>query len=150
MQIEQDAHAELTRLLMQRYYQQFCFLTDDNPRPTTVESGYQAHIRYLAHTAYQAHAVFLTKSVQTLDKKRTALIRRKFGVGEANYKQSKHAKVVQTRNNFAGKCGRDMKRTKNIRHGTASYRIHLASPLIRHPQRVHRLRVTLTHELRFL
>ena len=49
----------------------------------TVESSYQAHIRYLAHTAYQTHAVFLTKSVQTLDKKRTALIRRKFGVGEA-------------------------------------------------------------------
>ena len=31
------------------------------------------------------------------------------------------------------KCGTDMKRTiKNIRHGTASYRIHSASPLIRH------------------
>ena len=49
----------------------------------TVESGYQAHIRYLAHTAYQAHAVLLTKFVQTLDKKRTAHIRQKFGVGDA-------------------------------------------------------------------
>ena len=38
--------------------------------------------RYLAHTAYQAHAVFLTKSH---DKKRTALIEQKFGVGKVKY-----------------------------------------------------------------
>ena len=40
--------------------------------------------RYLAHTAYYAHTIFLTKSVETLDKKCTAL---KFGVGKANIPQ---------------------------------------------------------------
>ena len=40
---------------------------------------------YLAHTAYQAHAVFLTKSVQTLDNKHTAL---KFGMGGAKLSSS--------------------------------------------------------------
>ena len=37
------------------------------------------------------------------------------------------------------KCGRDMKKTIKHRTGSASYGIHSASPLIRHPQRVHRL-----------
>ena len=44
--------------------------------------------RYLAHTAYQAHTVLLTKAVQTLDKKHTALIKQEFGVGKVKYSTS--------------------------------------------------------------
>ena len=47
--------------------------------------------RYITHTAYQVHTVVLTKTVQTLDKKRTAPIKRKLEVGEAKYLQVKQA-----------------------------------------------------------
>ena len=79
---------------------------------------------YLAHTAYQAHIVFLTKSIQTLDKKRTALIERKFGVGEVKNSQldlSKHA--VRTRITL-----QQPKRARNVKRTIKTSLNHLPSP----------------------
>ena len=77
--------------------------------------------RYLAHTAYQAHVVFLTKPIQTLDKKRTALIERKFGVGKGKYSTTgqEQAHSVNEDHFTMGitfaianqKCARNVKRT---------------------------------------
>ena len=95
--------------------------------PTTVESGYQAHI-----VIYRTPLIrrMLSSWQNSSIKKANALIKR-----EANMSLSKHARVMQTRitlqitngdhfcKSTIQKCAGDVKRTKNIRHGTASHRI---------------------------
>ena len=87
----------------------------------------------------------MTNSVYTLDKKRTALIRRKFGVGKVKLQveQAREGRANEDHLQIDQKCGRDMKRTIK----TSDMALRLVE-FIRH--RVHRLQVLLTHELRFL
>ena len=80
---------------------------------------------YLAHTAYQAYAVFLTKSIQTLDKKRTALIERNLEWVRRNIQQLDQIRAstqcergsLCNGDHFAiasQKCARHVKRTMKI------------------------------------
>ena len=98
--------------------------------PTTVESCYQAHIVIYCTPLIRRMLSAWQNSSRPSIKKRTALIKR-----EANMSWSKHTRVMRTRitlqitngdhfcKSTIQKCVGNVKRTKNIRHGTASHRI---------------------------